>query len=72
VVSATGPAARADIAAGDLIEQVDGEGVATAQEVQSRLKALTQAGNPAVLLVSGPLADGTNPGARWVSLRPAG
>jgi len=71
VVSATGPAAQAGIAAGDLIEQVDGEGVATAQDVQNRLKVLAQAGNPAVLLVSGPLADGTNPGARWVSLLPA-
>jgi S1-C subfamily serine protease len=68
VVSATGPAAKAGIAAGNLIEEVNGETVATAEDVRAKLKALAGSGNPAVLLISGGTGEGTNPGPRWVTV----
>jgi len=69
VLAATGPAAKAGIVPGDVIEQVNGQAVASAAELQERLKAL--AGQPPVFLVSGNAADGTNPGPRWVPVQPA-
>ncbi len=70
VLAATGPAAKAGIVPGDVIEQVNGQVVASAAELQARLKAL--AGQPPVFLVSGNAANGTNPGPRWVPVQPAG
>ena len=69
VISAKGPAAKAGIVAGDVIEQVNGQNVATAADVQAQLKALGKL--PPVFLVSGNTADGNNPGPRWVPV-PAG
>jgi serine protease Do/2-alkenal reductase len=69
VVAATGPAGRAGIVPGDVIEQLDGQAVASAAELRERLKAL--AGQPPVFLISGNAADGTNPGPRWVPVQPA-
>ncbi|MGO9817873.1 MAG: trypsin-like peptidase domain-containing protein [Acidocella sp.] len=69
VLAATGPAATAGMVPGDVIEQVNGQAVASAAELQERLKAL--AGQPPVFLVSGNAADGTNPGPRWVPVQPA-
>ena len=68
VLSATGPAAQAGIVAGDLIEQVDGQNVANAADVQAQVKALGKL--PPVFLVSGSLADGSDPGPRWVAVPP--
>ena len=68
-VAKDGPAAKAGIVAGDLIEQVAGQTVATAADLQGQLQKLMLAHLPvAVLLVSGDVADGTNPGPRWVSV----
>ncbi len=69
VISATGPAAKAGIVAGDVIEQVNRQAVATAADVQAQIKAL--GAQPPVFLVSGNTADGNNPGPRWVPV-PAG
>jgi membrane-associated protease RseP (regulator of RpoE activity) len=67
VVAATGPSAKAGIVAGDLIEQVCGQLVAKAADVQSQVQALAAAHAPAaVLLVSGDAANGADPGPRWV------
>ncbi len=69
VISATGPAAKAGIVAGDVIEQLNGQNVATAKDLAAQIKAL---GNqPPVFLVSGNTASGTNPGPRWIPV-PAG
>jgi serine protease Do len=66
VISATGPAAKAGIVAGDVIEQVNGQIVASATDLQAQVKAL---GNmPPVFLVSGNTAGGTNPGPRWIAV----
>ncbi len=70
VLSASGPAAKAGIVPGDVIEQLNGETVAGADELQAKLKAL--GGNPPVFLISGNAADGTNPGPRWVPVTPGG
>ena len=69
VLAATGPAAKAGIVPGNVIEQVNGETVASAAEFQERLKPL--AGQSPVFLISGNAADGTNPGPRWVPVQPA-
>jgi len=69
VLAATGPAARAGIVPGDVIEQVNGQTVASAADLQERLKPL--AGQPPAFLISGNAADGTNPGPRWVPVQPA-
>jgi len=67
VTSAGGPAAKSGIVAGDLIEQVAGADVATAADLQAQVKQLAKAHVPvAVLLVSGDVADGSDPGPRWV------
>jgi serine protease Do len=62
-----GPSAKAGIVAGDVIEQISGQSVTTAATLQDQLKAL-DAANAAVatLLVSGDVADGSDPGPRWV------
>lgn len=69
VISANGPAAKAGIVAGDVIEQVNGQSVATAADVQAQVKALGKL--PPVFLISGNTADGYNPGPRWIPV-PAG
>jgi serine protease Do len=69
VVAATGAAARAGIVAGDLIEQVSGQTVATAKDLQKQVQALATEQVPvAVLLVSGDAANGADPGPRWVAV----
>jgi serine protease Do/2-alkenal reductase len=67
VTSADGPSAQAGIVAGDMIEQVAGQTVATAAALKSQVQALKQQHAPvAVLLVSGDTGDGSDPGPRWV------
>ena len=62
-VTGDGPAAKAGIVAGDVIEEVSGQTVATAAALQSQLKALDAADTKvATLLVSGDVADGSDPG----------
>ncbi len=66
-VTDDGPAAKAGIVAGDVIEEISGQIVATAATLQNQLKALDTADtNVATLLVSGDVADGSDPGPRWV------
>ena len=66
VISATGPAAKAGIIAGDVIEQVNGQNVSDATALAAKVKAL---GNmPPVFLISGNIAGGANPGPRWVAV----
>ncbi len=67
VVAVSGPSATAGIVAGDLIEQVSGQTVASAADLQKQVQELATAQVPvAVLLVSGDTASGANPGPRWV------
>lgn len=67
VSAVSGPAAKAGIVAGDLIEQVAGQNVASATDLKAAVDRLTQAKLPvAVLLVSGDTGDGEDPGPRWV------
>ena len=67
VVAVTGPSAKAGIVAGDLIEQISGQTVATAADLQKQVQELATAQVPvAVLLVSGDMANGADPGPRWV------
>ncbi|SHE36322.1 trypsin-like peptidase domain-containing protein [Acidocella aminolytica] len=68
VTSATGPAAKAGIVAGNIIQQVNGVVVATATDVRKQVDALGDA--PAVFLISGPAQGGGNPGPRWVAVKP--
>jgi serine protease Do/2-alkenal reductase len=66
-VTKGGPAANAGIVAGDVIEEVSGQSVASADTLQNQLKALDATNtNVATLLVSGDIGDGSNPGPRWV------
>ncbi len=66
-VTGNGPAAKAGIVAGDVIEQISGQTVANVGALQGQLRALGTAATPiATLLVSGDAADGSNPGPRWV------
>jgi serine protease Do len=64
VISAAGPAAKAGIVAGNVIEQLNGQIVTSAAGLEAQVKALGDM--PPVFLVSGPAADGTNPGPRWI------
>ncbi|MGE4481794.1 trypsin-like peptidase domain-containing protein [Acidocella sp.] len=66
ITSAKGPAAKAGIVAGDVIEQVNGKPVGDAQDVRKLMTGLGQ--DPAVLLISGPVKGGGNPGPRWVAV----
>jgi serine protease Do len=66
-VTGGGPSAQAGIVAGDTIEQVAGQNVATAADLQKQLQKLAQSQlSVAVLLVNGDTPDGSNPGPRWV------
>ena len=69
ITSVSGPAAAAGIAAGDVIEQLNGQNVGEAADLQTRLQALAKAKGAAILLISGSTAEGGNPGPRWVPLR---
>jgi C-terminal processing protease CtpA/Prc len=72
-VAKAGPAAKAGLVVGDLIEQVAGHPVGDVAGLQSQLKAASAANDPAaVLLVSGDVADGSDPGPRWVPVTFAG
>ena len=65
VVAVSGPSATAGIVAGDLIEQVSGQTVASAADLQKQVQELATAQVPvAVLLVSGDTA-------KWCKSRPA-
>ncbi|MDE1897384.1 MAG: trypsin-like peptidase domain-containing protein [Rhodospirillales bacterium] len=68
ITSATGPAAKAGIVAGNVIQQVNGAIVATAPDVRKQVEGLGD--NPAVFLISGITPDGDNPGPRWVQVKP--
>ncbi|MDE2318742.1 MAG: trypsin-like peptidase domain-containing protein [Rhodospirillales bacterium] len=68
VTSATGPAAKAGIVAGNVIQQVNGVAVATAPDIRKQIEGLGD--NPAVFLISGTMPDGNNPGPRWVPVKP--
>ncbi|MBU6425341.1 MAG: trypsin-like peptidase domain-containing protein [Rhodospirillales bacterium] len=68
ITSATGPAAKAGIVAGDMIQKVNGIAVAAAPDVRKQVEALH--GDPAVLLITGATQDGSNPGPRWVPVKP--
>ncbi|HTJ90918.1 MAG TPA: trypsin-like peptidase domain-containing protein [Acidocella sp.] len=69
-VTNDGPAAKAGIVAGDVIEEVSGQTVASPATLQNQLKALDATNtNVATLLVSGDIADGSDPGPRWVPVR---
>ena len=66
-VTDDGPAAKAGIVAGNVIQAISGQTVATAATLQDQLKALNAADTKvATLLVSGDIADGSDPGPRWV------
>jgi serine protease Do len=66
-VAGDGPAAQAGIVAGDVIEEVSGQTVTTVGALQSQLQVLrTGDTKVATLLVSGDVADGSDPGPRWV------
>ncbi|GLR67720.1 serine protease [Acidocella aquatica] len=67
-VTAKGPAGKAGIVAGNIIEQINGQTV-TAATLQAQLQQLIQASLPAAtLLITGDTANGTDPGPRWVSV----
>ncbi len=68
ITSATGPAAKAGIVAGNVIQQVDGVTVATAPDVRKQVEGLGD--NPAVFLITGTTPQGDNPGPRWVPVAP--
>ncbi len=68
IISATGPAAKAGIVAGNVIQQVNGVVVATAPDVRKQIEGLGD--NPAVILIAGITAAGDNPGPRWVQVKP--
>jgi serine protease Do/2-alkenal reductase len=68
VLAAKGAASKAGIVPGDVIEQMNGQIVASADDLQAKLKTL--AGQAPVFLISGNAADGTNPGPRWVAVEP--
>lgn len=68
ITSATDPAAKAGILAGDVIEQVNGVVVTAAADVRKRVESLGD--DPAVFLISGPAQGGGNPGPRWVPVKP--
>jgi serine protease Do/2-alkenal reductase len=66
-VAGDGPAAQAGIVAGDVIEEISGQTVKTVAALQSQLQMLrTGDTKVATLLVSGDVADGSDPGPRWV------
>ena len=69
-VKPSGPSAKAGIVADNLIEQINGAPVATPQGLSAPLKQLAADQAPAVLLISGDTSDGTDPGPRWVAVRP--
>ncbi|MDE2459024.1 MAG: hypothetical protein KGL20_07295, partial [Rhodospirillales bacterium] len=68
ITSATGPAAKAGIVAGNVIQQVDGVTVATAPDVRKQVEGLGD--DPAVFLITGTTPQGDNPGPRWVPVAP--
>jgi serine protease Do/2-alkenal reductase len=68
-VTPTGPAGKAGVVADNVIEQIGGAPLASASDLQTAVKQLTVGHqHVAVLLVSGDLADGSDPGPRWVPI----
>jgi serine protease Do/2-alkenal reductase len=72
-VTKAGPAAKAGLVAGDVIEQVAGQPVGDVAGLQAQLKTASAAHEPAALfLISGDTEDGNDPGPRWVPVTFAG
>jgi serine protease Do len=66
-VARNGPAAKAGIVSGDMIQQVAGQPVGDVAGLNAQLKAVGAQRDPAaILLISGDVADGSDPGPRWV------
>jgi Do/DeqQ family serine protease len=66
ISAVSGAAAKAGIASGDVIGQVNGEPVTDAAALQARLADLAKAHEPATLLISGNDISGSDPGPRWI------
>ncbi len=68
-VAANGPAGKAGLVADDVITQISGAPLLTPDDLQAAIKQLKAAHQPAaILLVTGDLPDGSDPGPRWVSV----
>jgi serine protease Do/2-alkenal reductase len=67
-VTPKSPAAKAGIVADDNVEQIGGAAVGSPADLQSAVKTLAAAHQPAILLISGDTADGSDPGPRWVAV----
>jgi S1-C subfamily serine protease len=67
-VNAGGPAATAGIVADNTVEQINGAAAGAPRDIETTLKNLASTHQPAVLLITGDIADGTNPGPRWVAV----
>jgi serine protease Do len=63
-----GPAAKAGLVADDVVEQLGGQPTGAPADFQADVKKLAAAHQPAVLLISGDAADGSDPGPRWVAV----
>nr|WP_295739293.1 trypsin-like peptidase domain-containing protein [uncultured Acidocella sp.] len=68
VLSAKGPAEKAGIVAGDVIEQVNGVVVASAADLRKQVQGLGQM--PAIFMVTGADGSGGDPGPRWIPVKP--
>jgi Do/DeqQ family serine protease len=68
-VTANGPASKAGLVVDDMITQISGAPILSTDDLQTALKQLKAAHQPAaILLVTGDLADGSDPGPRWVAV----
>ena len=68
MLSAKGPAEKAGIVAGDVIEQVNGVVVASAADLRKQVQGLGQM--PAIFMVTGADGSGGDPGPRWIPVKP--
>lgn len=68
VTLATGPAATAGLEAGDLITQMDGFFIANAAQLAQDLQK--RGADPAVLFVTHPAKENSQPMARWLMITP--
>jgi Do/DeqQ family serine protease len=68
-VTTNGPASKAGIVVDDVISQISGAPIFSTDDLQAAIKQLKAAHQPAaILLVTGDLADGSDPGPRWVAV----
>jgi Do/DeqQ family serine protease len=66
-VNPDGPAGKAGVVADNTIEQIGGAPIGSPDDLQIAIKSLSAGHQPvAILLVSGDVADGSDPGPRWV------